>query len=358
MNMAVSNQMPHNTDMTQSVEVRNNTDIQLSRILYRLIDKLYLIIIVALLCGGLLGLYASQNSVVRYSSTAKVFLANNVDALTALGIADLQLGELMKQDYIAAFSNRHVHEEVIQKLGLPYTPEMMAGMISASYSDQSHLVYVTSTSSSAEEAVLLANTYVEVTTYFVCSLIQNDTAAVWETAATAFPYETMPKTTYFRFGIFGGTVLAMVLIVIFTVFDDRVRTFEDVESRFALTQLGAVTKQKDIRPPRTTPILVCDDVNAAPYLHISNHNRPDPNGQDMIQTIAANLMFSIHHANIIAVTSCANRDGKTYLALQLAQTLAESGKKVAFVDGNLRKSSIKSKYATCGSENARGDQNA
>jgi capsular exopolysaccharide synthesis family protein len=72
----------------------------------------------------------------------------------------------------------------------------------------------------------------------------------------------------------------------------------------------------------------------------------------MIQTIAANLMFSIHHKNIIAVTSCANRDGKTYLAMQLAQTLAESGKKVAFVDGNLRKSTIKSKYAICGSENA------
>ena len=179
MNMAVSTQMPTSAEMTQSVEVRNSTDIALSKILYRLVDKFYLVIIVALLCGGLLGLYASENSVIQYSSTAKVFLANNVDALTTLGIADLQLGELMKQDYIAAFSNRHVHEEVIRKLDLPYTPEMMAGMISASYSDQSHLVYVTATSTSSEEAILLANTYVEVTTYFVCELIKNDAAAVW-----------------------------------------------------------------------------------------------------------------------------------------------------------------------------------
>ena len=353
MNMAVSTQLPNSADMMRPVEVRSNTDIDLSKILYRLIDKFYLIIIAAVLCGGLLGLYASKNSVVQYSSSAQVFLANNVDALTSLGIADLQLGELMKQDYIAAFSNRHVHEEVIQKLNLPYTPEMMAAKISASYSDQSHLIYVYATGDTAEEAILLANTYVEVATYFVCELIQNDTAAIWETAVSAIPYETMPKSTYFRFGVFGGTILAMVMIVLFAVFDDRIRTFEDVESRFALAQLGAVTKQKDVRGPRATPILICDEPSVTPYLHITNRNRPDLNGQDMIQTIAANLMFSIHHKNIIAVTSCANRDGKTYLTMQLAQTLAETGKKVAVVDGNLRKSTMKSKYAICGNENAR-----
>lgn len=353
MNMAASTQLPNNTEIMQPVEVRRNTDIELSKILYRLIDKFYLIIIVAVLCGGLLGWYASKNSVIQYSSSAQVFLANNIDALTSLGIADLQLGELMKQDYIAAFSNRHVHEEVIQQLNLPYTPDIMATKISATYSDQSHLIYVTAIGNTPEEAILLANAYVEVATYFVCDLIQNDAAAIWETAVAAIPYETMPQTTYFRFGVFGGTILAMVMIVLFAVFDDRIRTFEDVESRFALAQLGAVTKQKDIRGPRTTPILICDEPNPGPYLHITNRNRPDLNGQDMIQTIAANLMFSIHHKNIIAVTSCANRDGKTYLTMQLAQTLAETGKKVAIVDGNLRKSTMKNKYAICGNESAR-----
>lgn len=350
MNMAIPNYPAGEAGTMQPVEVRSNTDIELSRLLYRLIDKFYLIILAALLCGGLLGMYASKNSIVQYSSTAQVFLANNVDALTALGIADLQLGELMKQDYIAAFSNRHVHEEVIQTLNLPYTPEMMAEKISAAYSDQSHLIYICAIGNTAEEAILLANTYVEVATYFVSDLIQNDTAAIWETAATAIPFETMPKSTYFRFGVFGGTILTMVFIILFAVFDDRVRTPDEVEARFALSQLGAITKQKDVRGPRTTPILISEEPGIRPYLYIANRNRPDQYGQDMLHTIAANLMFSIHHKNIIAVTSCANRDGKTYLTMQLAQTLAETGKKVAVVDGNLRRSTIKTKYAVCGNE--------
>lgn len=330
------------------VEVRNNTDIEISKILYRVIDFLHLIVIVALICGVLLGNYASRNSVVRYTATSKAFLANNVDALKALGIADLQLGEFLKQDYIAAFSNRHVHEEVIKKLDLPYTPEMMSGMISASYSEESHLIFIRAVGTSAEEAVLLANTYVETATYFVSSLIQNDTAAIWETAITAIPYETMPASTYFRYGVFGGAILMLVLIVLYAVFDDKIRVPEEIETSFSLPQLGSITKQKQARGPGGTPILICDDRDKTPYLHIANKNRPGPGGLDMVNTIAANLKFSLHHKNIIAITSSANRDGKTYLTMQLGQTLAESGMRVAVVDCDLRRSTLRSKYAICG----------
>lgn len=349
--MAYAN-VTHNTMQTNaavpSVEVRNNTDIEISKILYRVLDYLYLIVIVALICGVLLGAYASQNSIVQYSATSQAFLANNVDALQALGIADLQLGEFLKQDYIAAFSNRHVHEEVIKKLDLPYTPEMMATKISASYSEESHLIYIHAIGSTAEEAILLANTYVEVATYFVSSLIQNDTAAIWETAVNAVAYETMPPSTYFRYGVFGGVVLMLVLIVLLAVFDDRIRVPEEIETSFSLTHLGTITKQKELRRLGGTPILICDDRDKTPYLHITNKNRPSPKGLDMVNTIAANLKFSLHHKNIIAITSCANRDGKTYLTMQVGQTLAESDKRVVVVDCDLRKSTLKAKYGICG----------
>jgi capsular exopolysaccharide synthesis family protein len=335
------------------VEVRNNTEIEISKILYRIVDYIYLIIIVALICGFIMAGYASKNSIIQYTATSQAFLANNVDAFEALGIADLQLGEFLKQDYIAAFSNRHVHEEVIKKLNLPYTPEMMALKISASYSEESHLINIHAVGDTAEEAVLLANTYVETATYFVSALIQNDTAAIWETAITAYPYETMPPASFFRYGVFGGGVLMLVLIVLFAVFDDRIRVPEEIETSFTLPYLGTITKQKEHRRPGGTPILIDDGKRRRPYLHIIDRNRPNPNGLDMINTIAANLNFSLHHKNIIAITSCANRDGKTYLSMQLGQTLAESGKRVVVVDCDLRKSTIKSKYGICGNTAAR-----
>ena len=130
--MAYATQTNHTAQSAKTVpvvEVRNNTDIEIAKILYRIVDFLFVIIIVALICGVALGWYATQNNVILYSATSKAFLANNVDALQALGIADLQLGELVKQDYIAAFTNRHVHEEVIKILDLPYTPEKLLLLI-------------------------------------------------------------------------------------------------------------------------------------------------------------------------------------------------------------------------------------
>ena len=341
------NSQSPNMNTALPVEVRNNSDIEISKLLYRIIDKFYLVIIAAILFGIILGGYAEKHSVIQYYATSQAFLANNVDALQSLGIADLQLGEFLKEDYIAAYSNRHVHEEVIAKLGLPYTPEIMATKISASYSEDSHLIYVRAVGSTAEEAVLLANTYVEVATYFVAGLIQNDTAAIWETAVSAVPYETMPAATYFRYGVFGGTVLTLVLIVLFAVFDDKIRVPEEIEKSVSLAYMGVITKQKKVKPPRGTPILICAEDNNTPYIYIANQNRPDQSGQDMVNTIAANLQFSIHHKNVIAITSSANRDGKSYLTMQLGRTLAESGKRVVIVDGDLRKSTLRSKYALC-----------
>jgi capsular polysaccharide biosynthesis protein len=79
----------------------------------------------------------------------------------------------------------------------------------------------------------------------VSSLIQNDTAAIWETAISAFPFETMPPATYFRYGVFGGAILMLVLIVLMAVFDDRIRVPEDIENSFSLAQLGTITRQKE-----------------------------------------------------------------------------------------------------------------
>lgn len=347
------NSSSQSRSVTLPVEVRNGTEIEISKLLYRIIDKFYLIIIAAVICGLMMGNYAKNNSQVQYSATSQAFLANNVDALQTLGIADLQLGEFLKEDYVAAFSNRHVHEEVISKLNLPYTPEIMSTKISAAFREDSHLIYIQAIGETPEEAILLANTYVEVATYFVSELIQNDTAAVWETAVTAVQYETMPFTTYLRYGIFGGVILALVLIILFAVFDDKIRVPDEIERYFALSSFGVITKQKKIKPPSGIPVLVCAADNSSAYIHIANQNRPNQIGQDMFNTIAANLKFSIHHKNVIAVTSCANRDGKSYLTMQLGRTLAQSGHRVVIVDGDLRKSSLNSKYALCRTAGAR-----
>lgn len=60
--------------------------------------------------------------------------------------------------------------------------------------------------------------------------------------------------------------------------------------------------------------------------------------QEAYKVLRTNLQFCGQDLKIIAVTSCNENEGKTTVALQLAQSLAELGKHVLLIDADMRKS--------------------
>ncbi len=61
------------------------------------------------------------------------------------------------------------------------------------------------------------------------------------------------------------------------------------------------------------------------------------------KTLRTNLQFCGKDVRSITVTSCTPSEGKSEISLHLAKSLAESGKRVLFIDADLRKSMIVSK---------------
>lgn len=60
--------------------------------------------------------------------------------------------------------------------------------------------------------------------------------------------------------------------------------------------------------------------------------------QEAFKVLRTNLQFCGQDVQVISVTSCNENEGKTTVALQLARSLAELGKRVLVIDADMRKS--------------------
>lgn len=66
------------------------------------------------------------------------------------------------------------------------------------------------------------------------------------------------------------------------------------------------------------------------------------------KSLRTNIQFCGQDKKVIAVTSCSPREGKSSVSMQLAVSLAESGKRTILIDADLRKSELLGRIDTKG----------
>ena len=70
----------------------------------------------------------------------------------------------------------------------------------------------------------------------------------------------------------------------------------------------------------------------------------DYQSDEAYKRLRTNVQFAGDSVKVIAVTSCTPDEGKTSVSFHLAVSMAQSGKKVLFIDGDMRKSVLVGNY--------------
>lgn len=69
---------------------------------------------------------------------------------------------------------------------------------------------------------------------------------------------------------------------------------------------------------------------------------------EAFKSLRTNITFCDNNLKVLLITSTTPEEGKTYISLHLAHSYAQAGKKVLFIDADLRRSALTDRYKTNG----------
>lgn len=224
-------------------EENGELEIDLVELMYRMLEKIKWIIAFALVGMIAAGLFTKFCVTPMYEATTKLYVQeskNNVVDLSAINLADK-----LTADYVQVFNNWHVHEMVITSLDLPYSYRSIQRMISVDILDNSRILELTVTSADPREAYNIAMAYAQIAPAFIEAKMETSRPNIFEEARIPTKPSSPNMTMNVFLGTFLGAAIAIAIIFVQFVSDDRVRNAEMLQKRLGLATLGMVPVQEN-----------------------------------------------------------------------------------------------------------------
>ena len=224
-------------------EDNGELEIDLVELMYRMLEKIKWIIAFALVGMIVAGLYTKFCVTPMYEAKTKLYVQeskNNVVDLSSINLADK-----LTADYMQVFNNWHVHEMVITSLDLPYSYRSIQRMISDDILENSRILELTVTSADPREAYNIAMAYAQIAPAFIEAKMETSRPNIFEEARIPTKPSSPNMTINVLLGTFLGAAIAIAIIFVQFVSDDRVRNAEMLQKRLGLATLGMVPVQEN-----------------------------------------------------------------------------------------------------------------
>lgn len=296
----------------------------------RILHGNWILILALTTLGGAGGFGYSLLQTPVYEANTQLYVSVRSDSS---GVSELAQGTTFARQAVVSFvdvvDSALVLDRVIDDLGLDTSARELASSIAASSETNSVIISIKVSNGDAETAANIANSvgsnFADVV---VNQLVKTDGEATSlvrvETIAPAL-VPTTPASprlpVNIGLGVIGGLLLGLGLAFLRSVLDTRIHSLHDAEAATESPVLGGITLDPDAKK---RPLVV--------------HADPRNPRAESFRSLRTNLQFIDvdGSSRSFVVSSAGPGEGKSTTTANLAIALAETGARVALVDGDLR----------------------
>lgn len=222
--------------------------IDLLHILKMLWKRVWLIVLVGVLCAGIGFSIASFVVAPKYSSSIKLYVNNKVDLGNtgiALSASEITAAQSLVKTYIVILESRTTLNMVLEEAGLSdkYTYKDLSGMIEASSVNETEIFYVKVTTENAEDSYLLAKSISSVLKTRIDLIING---ADMKNVDLAVQPEKNPQpvspsvTKYTGVGLLLGVFLTCLILAFAALMDDTIHDEEYISQNYKYPILAKI----------------------------------------------------------------------------------------------------------------------
>jgi len=294
---------------------------------WRALVRSWPLVVVLAIVGAVGGWGWSQTQPDSYRATSSVFVSAAEGASPTELLQGSSYTQNLVQSYTRLATTSAVLEPVIADLDLDTTPTRLARLVTAENPLNTVIIDVSVVDGNAVQAAALANAVTSSLTEQARRLSPESTTGLSSLAVTPVATATAPqqpigpnRRLITLAGLVGGAALGVVLALLRSVLDTRLRSVREVDELALAPLLGTVSR----RPSGENALDV------------------DPRGvaADDLRRVRAQIQFADLDEPVRSVTlsssSADDGGGRGPLALDVALAFAEQGLSVLVVDADLR----------------------
>lgn len=223
-------------------EDQDELSIDLVELIGILRQKLWMIILAAVLCAVLAGTFKSITTVPMYRSTSMIYIYSKTTSITSL--TDLQIGKTLAVDFQILAKTRNVLEAVIQKMGLNMTYEEINSRVGVYTPTDSHILEISVVDSDPVRAADICNAVADEVRSRIAEVMNTDEPSSMERAVVPAGSYNSSISKYVILGGFGGGAAVAAVVVFLYLMDDTIVNEEHVQKYLGLNTLAAIPLER------------------------------------------------------------------------------------------------------------------